>query len=509
MGSLVPGILLKLLDGMNAGTRKPVGEHRSALLQVTDIVPADLDEKDLLPKHGFYIKVSDSSQSIYVTLTPDQDDLVLSNKIQLGQFIYVDRLRPGTPVPVIYGVKPLPGRHPFVGTPEPIAPVRSPGEKSDFKGVKSRQRASWELEKKHPNDASSPLVVKPTSLDFEARTPTPLRMSSKTGKICSFKSSVSEVLSKMAELRESGSGLITKSCVVSKLPKGGNSSGKESKIGKSTLSTEKNLLFASSRVRIKRMGESNDSKNEASERLKIPAKLSLLQKEAMMNREIAQKLALQALRDASATENLFRVIKIFSDLITIARLDSPATVFDQYLHFHEEIMQAVLDMEKIQAATLTSMESEMEIEEQSIFQEISNNINSSKRKGSDLKPSTDKQLIANPTTKTYTERKIAYAINMDQRNAHLPSSLSSSIKLAKEVQAEAGNWFMDFLEEALDSGKMKGGGDRELRQRKYPQSLLLKVINWVKMEQSDGRKRPAHPRATFVARKLRIKAKNP
>ncbi|KAI0488530.1 hypothetical protein KFK09_028365 [Dendrobium nobile] len=508
MGSLVPGILLKLLDGMNAGTIKPVGEHRSALLQVTDIVPADLDEKDLLPKHGFYIKVSDSSQSIYVTLTPDQDDLVLSNKIQLGQFIYVDRLKPGTPVPVIYGVKPLPGRHPFVGTPEPIAPIRSPGEQSDFKGEKSRKRASWELKKIHPIDASSPLVVKPTTLDFEARTPTPVRMSSKTGKICSFKSSVSEVLSKMAELRESGSGLITKSCVGSKLPKGGNSSGKESMIGKSTLSTEKNLLFCSSRVRIKRMGESNDSRNKASERLKMPAKLSLLQKEAMMNRETAQKLALQALRDASATENLFRVIKIFSDLITIARLDSPDTVFDQYLHFHEEIMQAVLDMEKIQAATLTSMESEMEIEEPSIFQEISNNINSSKRKGSDLKPSTGKQLIANPTTKTFTERKIAYAINMDQRNAELPTSLSSSIKLAKEVQAEAGNWFMDFLEEALDTGKMKGGGDRGLRQGKYPQSLLLKVINWVEMEQSDGRKKPAHPRATFVARKLRIKAKN-
>ena len=46
----------------------------------------------------------------------DKDDLLMSNKIQLGQFIYVDKLEPGSPVPVVKGAKPLPGRHPLVGT---------------------------------------------------------------------------------------------------------------------------------------------------------------------------------------------------------------------------------------------------------------------------------------------------------------------------------------------------------------------------------------------------------
>lgn len=199
-------------------------------------------------------------------------------------------------------------------------------------------------------------------------------------------------------------------------------------------------------------------------------------------------------------------------MITNAITDSPATVFDQYLHFHEEIMQAVLDMEKIQAATLISTESEKENKEQSIFQEISNKVNSSKRKGSELKQNTGRQPRANPTTETSTERKIADAVLVDQKNIKLPSSLSSSIKLAKEVQTEAGNWFMDFLELALHSGYKKKGGDRgqsSQSSHKYPQSLLLKVINWVEVEQRDCSKRPAHPRATFVARKLRIKAKNP
>ena len=80
------------------------------MLQVTDIVPAELDEKDLFPKHGkFYVKVSDASHSIYATLPLAQADLVLSNKLHLGQFVHVDRLDPASPVPVIVGARPLPG----------------------------------------------------------------------------------------------------------------------------------------------------------------------------------------------------------------------------------------------------------------------------------------------------------------------------------------------------------------------------------------------------------------
>ncbi|KAF2292734.1 hypothetical protein GH714_027714 [Hevea brasiliensis] len=144
MAALAPGILLKLLNGMSTGT-KPTSEHRSSLLQVTDIVPADLDEKNLWPKHGFYIKVSDSSHSIYVSLPSEQDDFVLSNKMQLGQFIYVDKLEPGSPVPVVKGAKPLPGRHPLVGTPEPLMGLREKGERrtkpkfKDFRSPESGQ----------------------------------------------------------------------------------------------------------------------------------------------------------------------------------------------------------------------------------------------------------------------------------------------------------------------------------------------------------------------------------
>lgn len=176
MAALAPGILLKLLNGMNTGT-KATSEHRSSLLQVTDIVPADLDEKNLWPKHGFFIKVSDSSHSIYVSLPSEQDDFVLSNKMQLGQFIYVDRLEPGSPLPVVKGAKPLPGRHPLVGTPEPLMGLRERGEKIEQKSTKVSRRGSWGL---GPNNGcggdsgsscSSPMVLKPIPLDFDQCTP--------------------------------------------------------------------------------------------------------------------------------------------------------------------------------------------------------------------------------------------------------------------------------------------------------------------------------------------------
>uniref|UniRef100_A0A7I4A9H9 Uncharacterized protein n=1 Tax=Physcomitrium patens TaxID=3218 RepID=A0A7I4A9H9_PHYPA len=82
MATLTPGILLELLKLINSDL-KATGEHRSALLQ-------------------------------------------------LGQFIHVDRLEAGSPVPILRGVRPLPGRHQCVGNPEDlVAAVVSTSLSSD------------------------------------------------------------------------------------------------------------------------------------------------------------------------------------------------------------------------------------------------------------------------------------------------------------------------------------------------------------------------------------------
>ncbi|CAN8311724.1 unnamed protein product [Cochlearia groenlandica] len=131
MANLVPGVLLKLLQHMNTDV-KIAGEHRSSLLQVVSIVPA-LAGGELFPNQGFYLKVSDSSHATYVSLPDEHDDLILSDKLQLGQFIHVDRVESSSPVPILCGVRPVPGRHPCVGTPEDIVATHSLGFLSDGK----------------------------------------------------------------------------------------------------------------------------------------------------------------------------------------------------------------------------------------------------------------------------------------------------------------------------------------------------------------------------------------
>lgn len=123
MATLVPGVLLKLLQHMNTDV-KVAGEHRSSLLQVVSIVPA-LAGGELFPNQGFYLKVSDSSHATYVSLPDEHDDLILSDKLQLGQFIHVERLQAATPVPILRGVRPVPGRHPCVGSPEDLVATHS------------------------------------------------------------------------------------------------------------------------------------------------------------------------------------------------------------------------------------------------------------------------------------------------------------------------------------------------------------------------------------------------
>ena len=95
------------------------GEYRSVLLQVISIVPA-ITGSELWPNQGFFLKISDSSHSTYVSLSKEDNELILNNKLQLGQFFYVDSIEAGTPVPILVDVRPVPGRHPFIGNPKDL-----------------------------------------------------------------------------------------------------------------------------------------------------------------------------------------------------------------------------------------------------------------------------------------------------------------------------------------------------------------------------------------------------
>ncbi|XP_031093455.1 uncharacterized protein LOC115998116 [Ipomoea triloba] len=120
MATLTPGILLKLLQSMNTNVRV-TGDHRSPLLQVVGIVPALSTSDSLWAHHGFYVQLSDSLNSTYVSLSDRDTDLILTNRLQLGQFVHVDRfVFDSPPVPRAVNVRPIAGRHSFIGSPEAL-----------------------------------------------------------------------------------------------------------------------------------------------------------------------------------------------------------------------------------------------------------------------------------------------------------------------------------------------------------------------------------------------------
>ncbi|GAV82208.1 DUF936 domain-containing protein, partial [Cephalotus follicularis] len=562
---------------------KPTSEHRSSLLQVTDIVPADLDEKNLWPKNGFYIKVSDSSHSIYVSLPHEQDDFVLSNRMQLGQFIYVDRLEPGSPVPVVKGAKPLPGRHPLVGTPEPLMGLREKGAKHHNSKAEGHRRGSWG--QTGTDGVSSPLVLKPVPLDFDqCKTPVKRIMSpmirgrvvkdgSASGGVrCSFGGGL---LAKMVDTKGETPALLRKSCVAtsaSKFPRSRSVSEREPRISISLFNSSERKSATpprssrntrtvvslnvnadaqnkfNSRVNSQPESQSGNAPSDNSTSMNLPGKLGILSKEAVQQRETAQKIALQALRDATAIETLVRSLKMFSNLSKSARSDAPAACFDRFLEFHQQIVQAVTDIVSIQAAasaTEMAQNPKAEVknkhteEESPILHEILHNsmdqcpnseLNSSKRRTplyksvavfpdrSGQKTNFVKLLRSNANTKMSSERKGSTPLGKlhfeaigdhDENKKPVSCGISYTIKLGKQIETEAGNWFMDFLEKSLENGMKKSRDTSNVDVKKVPQSLLLKVINWVEVEQCDSGKRPVHPKAAQIARKLRIKMKNP
>lgn len=169
MASLIPGVLLKLLQTMDSNV-KVRGEYRSVLLQVISIVPA-LSGSELWPNQGFFIKVSDSSHSTYVSLSKEDNELILNNKLQLGQFFYVDKIEPGTPVPVLVGIRPVPGRHPFEGNPKDLMQMleSSEGRTHPENGVNGSKSTDIIIEAKENTSSRQKIVIKEEKVGVSSR----------------------------------------------------------------------------------------------------------------------------------------------------------------------------------------------------------------------------------------------------------------------------------------------------------------------------------------------------
>ncbi|CAN8235777.1 unnamed protein product [Cochlearia groenlandica] len=509
MVALAPGILQKLIESMKTGT-KPTREHRSSILQVTDILPIDLDEKNLVPKRGFLIKVSDSSHSIYVTLPSDQNDDVLSDKMHLGQFIYVDRLEPGSSsVPIIKGVKPIPGRHPMLGTPEPLTGLNG---KSDQETVSKPRRGSWGQKNR---DFASP---RPLQLDFSSSTPVTAKRTASArfasspmrrggGVRCSFGGGVS------AKMDGESSAIMRKSCVIpsaSKFPRSKSVCDVEAKRNnnvsslfspfKSSVSTKLNdaqeedvvvvapLSTAKKTVSLRPMKQDNN----------LSGRLNALSKEATQIQKTAQKIALQALREATATETVVRNLKTFTNLSRSAKADCPATCFEKFMEFSQQMAQTITEITSIEEAVSDAENKNTRTEESLVLHEIHYNSVDQDRNRS------KRRIVLKQQSEVKTPRP-----NDENKNPAC-GGIGNTIRLAKEIDDVAANWFMEFVETALEKGMKKSRGPDDADVKKVPQSLILRVLNWIEAEQSDSNKRHIiHPNASKITRKLRIKLKNP
>ncbi|OMO73874.1 hypothetical protein CCACVL1_17087 [Corchorus capsularis] len=129
METLQSGVILKLLQDMSIEEKTVIADSdddddrkKPALLQIRSIIPV-LEEGDLWPKQGFFMEVADSTHAIYVSLSQEEDEMVLCNKLQLGQLIYVEKLEVAYPLPILKGINPIPGRQPCDGNPKDLVGI--------------------------------------------------------------------------------------------------------------------------------------------------------------------------------------------------------------------------------------------------------------------------------------------------------------------------------------------------------------------------------------------------
>lgn len=200
-------------------------------------------------------------------------------------------------------------------------------------------------------------------------------------------------------------------------------------------------------------------------------------------------------------ESILGLNRTFATLSKSAKADCPAACFDKFLEFHSQISETMNEIASTEAAASSATtENKSEDGSSLILHEIHHN-------SIDQEKTTSKRRTV---LKQQQNHKQMRSNDENKNPAASSSGLGNTARLVKEIEKEAANWFMEFIEKALEKGmkKCKGTGDADVK--KVPQSLILKVVNWMEAEQSaDNTRRPVHPKASHITRKLRIKMKNP
>lgn len=447
MASLTPGVLLKLLQSINSNV-KVRGEYRSILLQVISIVPA-LSGSDLWPNHGFFIKVSDSSHSTYVSLSKEDNELILNNKLQLGQFFYVDRMEGGTPVPILVGVRPVPGRHPFVGNPKDLMQMLEPSE-GPVQVDDVRDDSSAPIQQMPDEKEESPkkkIVIKEEKVVVPSRymqgvlTPNGRPNGSESsgengvgkksgclkGKLQEVKSQVLTVVSS----RTRSESFLASSDLDNSNSKEASITSKSPTMKRTTTKQEISSLNCSANTAEKHQSSDGISWSNLPANLLKPGKVLLRRK------NLASLVAVEAQKEASMAANLIKSLSNFADLSSSASPMNPHLYLSMFF-----TLQQIIEQEDI--TTPTKDLSNHSIGNSSVQdkEKFSKKVSSSQ--------SRDRMKSSKPEL-TPTD-KLEWAKVDGKRE----------VKELKEVLLnEIQSWFLKFLDEALDGGFRVGYQNRK------------------------------------------------
>ncbi|KAK7338223.1 hypothetical protein VNO77_18825 [Canavalia gladiata] len=449
MASLVPGVLLKLLQSMNSNV-KVRGEYRSVLLQVISIVPA-LSGSELWPNQGFFIKVSDSSHSTYVSLSKEDNELILNNKLQLGQFFYMDRIEAGTPVPTLVGVRPVPGRHPFEGNPKDLMQMLESSQLHDNDGVNGLKSMDLTEAKENPSSRQK-IVIKEEKagvasrymqgvLNPNSRVNGPdtnvgskgndlengvdsKKLGSAKGKQLEIKGQVLPMtttrtrLEALSPKQDVGQSNIQENVVV---PSKRNSSTKHS----STKQENLNLNFLSS-------GKDKSNSTETIPWSSLPAKLLRPGKGILRRKHLASQVVVEAQKEASAATTMVKCLSMFANICSSASSENPHATLNKFF-----ALQQLMDQ-----PNGTSQQKDKSLQLHKIPTAVEKHKSG---KTADLMPAKTKSTSKSP--KPLTELS-----GTEKQEWAKGNGIKETNELREVILKETRSWFLMYLEKTLDGG---------------------------------------------------------
>ncbi|RDX58055.1 hypothetical protein CR513_62654, partial [Mucuna pruriens] len=476
MASLVPGVLLKLLQSMNSNV-KVRGEYRSVLLQVISIVPA-LTGSELWPNQGFFIKVSDSSHSTYVSLSKEDNEHILNNKLQLGQFFYVDRIEAGKPVPILVGVRPVPGRHPFEGNPKDLMQMLEPSEHPDNDGSKpmdlteakenpsSRQKIVIKEEKVGVASRYMQGVLNPNSRVNGADTNVGIKGSDlengvDSKKVGSAKGKQLEIKGQVLPMTPTGNRLealspkqdIAQSNIRETVmaPSNKRTSAKHGSTKQENLNM--NLLSR---------GKDKSNSTEAIPWSSLPAKLLRPGKGILRRKHLASQVVVEAQKEASAATTIVKCLSMFANICSSASSENPHATMNKFF-----ALQQLMDQPN---GTTLMKDKSLQLYK---IPTPAEKHKSGKMAG--LMPAKSTSKSPKPLTELSGTEKQEWAKGDGMKEIN---------ELRQVFLNETRSWFLTYLEKTLDAGfsvgsqeKGKEGKDIAVRQMEQANHIALTLSN--------------------------------